>query len=118
MMLGFIDSIKGYFTPEYLVGTGAGSGALWLMWKKFLVRNSEEEKTLVTSVAQIEVINLLRDEVNRLGTTNTMLAEELNKLQSENIRLNAEITQLHVALSGVKKEIEEFNNCKLRCDKK
>lgn len=108
-MLSFLESVKDYLTPDYALGTGAGGAAVWLLWKKFLVRNSEEEKTLVTTKAQIEVINQLREEVNRLGMTNTKLAEELNKLQAENIKLKGEIAQLHIALINVKKEIEDFN---------
>lgn len=106
--MSFLDSLREFSAPEVVAGTAGGGSMIWLLFKRILVKSSEETKTLVTSDAQIEVINLLRDEVNRLSETNTKLATELNKLQLENINLKREIAQLHNTFNDMKKKFEGF----------
>ena len=82
------------------------SGSIaWLLWKRFLVRNSEENKFLATSVAQVEVINMLK----RLSDINVDLAAALNELQRENVTLNKMLTDLQKENANLKSEIAQLH---------
>jgi FtsZ-binding cell division protein ZapB len=84
------------WTVGQAIGASAVSGGFGLlMLRKFM-------KGWVADGAQIETVNLLREEVRRLGEVNTQLAEEVNRLQLQNVKLQREIASLHGQLSEFK----------------
>lgn len=90
---------------EAVAGSVVGVPAIWLFIKRILLigASSSTEKRAVE--ASGDVIQMLRDEVCRLGEINGDLASELNKLQKENVSLRKEISNLHDTINGMTEQI-------------
>lgn len=58
--------------------------------------------------AETEVIDMLREEVARLGTQNTKLAVELNRLQTELVQLNSQLARMAIENGRLHAEVQRL----------
>lgn len=97
---------------EYIKLSGAtGVGALIVgLFTKFTFRKFAEEETATNSAeGKTDIIELLRQEVDRLAAVNESLSTKLAELQNqiitlrmENAELKAEIQQLNLQIKSLK----------------
>jgi len=92
--------------PTDIIGAIAATGAgAWLLLKRLLLKSAIDTSAKDAVNAQGDVVQLLRDEVRRLGEINGELAAEVNKLQRQNMRLLNEIADLHTTINNMAEQI-------------
>jgi predicted nuclease with TOPRIM domain len=91
---------------------GAGAGLLGLAWyvRKLMTNIVEESTASSRAAAERDIIEQLREELDRLSKQNKLLAEELNGLQSSMVELNHEIGGLRVENRALKDEIGRLHD--------
>ncbi len=100
-----IESIKNV-TGETVMGGLAGCAGIYLAFKRLAVRAATEDVSLSEAKATTTVIQMLRDEVERLSTTNARLINELRIFQVENAKLTRKVAELSDALEDMKIKLE------------
>lgn len=101
-----LDETRNIITPEHVGGGIVGLTGIWLLFKKVLVKSAIEDTNLSSSEAYNDVINLLRQEVQRLNENNTMLVRELSELHVENSKLRGEVTALKDTVAVMRTQLE------------
>lgn len=105
-----IESIP---TEALVAGSVVGSSVFWLFIKRTISKSAAESTLASSEAAKINVIELLREEVQRMSEVNTKLASGLNQLQIENVRLRREISSLHDTINTM---TEQFGVISRRYD--
>lgn len=82
------------------IAAGAAVGAI-----KFFERFKSTQKMATTVDAEIDVIDGLRTELQRLSEQNGKLADSLNDLQNEVVLLRRENAQLHLTVDQLNTEL-------------
>jgi predicted RNase H-like nuclease (RuvC/YqgF family) len=93
----------------YLAVIGASLPSLWLFIQKLRASSANTTTDIKAAVAQTEVIELLRSEVERLGEINGKLATSLNELQLENYKLKIQISELHATISDMSAKLNAMS---------
>ena len=71
-------------------------------WQKIRRVNAYDKNEAESSNAHIGILDMLRDEINRLSVQNTKLTDIVNKLQIEVIELRQENAELQAAFLRAK----------------
>lgn len=87
----------------------AGLAAFFLrrLWLVF----TRSEVELMASKAEMDVIDMLRKEVTRMGAINTELSKALTRLQRENRELKSEIGDLSNTIIRMSSQISDLEEC-------
>lgn len=94
---------------EALGGAALGLPMLWLFAKRMAVKLASDELSINSVNSQTQVIDMLRDEVERLGGINGRLSASLNELHIENIKLRKEISDLHETVNRMSEKLNSLS---------
>ena len=90
-------------------GAAVGVPIFWLFIKKILLGNATDNASISASDARMDVIELLRAEVQRMSESNKELGESLKAFQVENISLRKEICELHETINSLSDQLSILN---------
>lgn len=89
-------------------GAVAGFGSLWLLIKRWAVQSAADGTAVKAAHAQSDVIQLLRDEIERMSTVNNRLYDALTAANGKIDQLSAINLQLSEALASAKREVAKL----------
>jgi len=89
-------------------GAVVGIGSLWLLVKRWAVQSATDGTAVKAAHAQSDVIQLLRDEVQRMSAVNNRLYDALTAANGKIDQLSAINLQLGEALANAKREVTEL----------
>jgi hypothetical protein len=98
------ETITQLYTEMGTLAAGA-LGGLWIAYYRLKKIIASDQRSTQNDAAQINVVGLLREEINRLSEQNVKLARIVNTLQLEVITLrneNSELRSLVLPSHGVK----------------
>ncbi len=103
----------GHIPTEIFAGTVIGLPVFWLFIKRTISKSAAETTLAMSESAKVNVIELLREEIQRMSEINGKLADGLNELQIENVKLRREISVLHDTINTM---TEQFGIISRRYD--
>lgn len=93
---------------EHVATIGALAAAVLLGLQKAIKTFGESRSGLARDSAQAEIVNGLRDELNRLVDQNGKMADALNLLQMEVVALRGENADLHTTVRHLHSEVRRL----------
>ncbi|MGZ5029023.1 MAG: hypothetical protein ACXWAT_00980 [Methylobacter sp.] len=98
-----MDLIKDLLTVIGALATCAG--VMWGAFKSAKVKEAVSDTEIVTTEAQCKVIEMLREEVERMSSSNAKLGSALAEFQLENVALRREISELHDTINQLSERL-------------
>lgn len=77
------------------LGAAMGLPLLYYFYKRLFTKVAVEDTSKAATTAECSVIELLRNEVERMSKINGELSNALSAMQHENLQFRSEISDLH-----------------------